>query len=362
MCIKKLKPFLRKVKTIIVGRASVIDMWLIRFFSLNGFLASFYYCFISPSFYREHLSGLRGRLKYSQALDEIKTSSVLLRRNTHRLEKGLIMQPRREVFARAYIGETVSCYRNCVNSENVNADEMKWAKDVLIEYFSVVAQTDKKINRARNEFEKIKSQCNDACSSLHKESKESKPYAHHDLPTTEIDFDGLVTLFQRRRSVRWYQDKSVPRDLIEQAVNAASLAPSACNRQPYRFIFLDQAPEVKQVASFAMGTAGFNHQLPCLFALVGDLSCYPKERDRHVIYIDASLACMQLMLALETLGLSSCPINWPDIESRERKISKHLNLDTHERVVMLIASGYASAQGGVAYSQKKTAELLLNAV
>jgi len=67
------------------------------------------------------------------------------------------------------------------------------------------------------------------------------------------------------------------------------------------------------------------------------------------------------MLALETLGLSSCPINWPDIESRERKIAKRLGLGAHERVVMLIATGYAMAEGGVPFSQKKCAELLLDA-
>ncbi|MFT5547949.1 MAG: nitroreductase [Rheinheimera aquimaris] len=96
-----------------------------------------------------------------------------------------------------------------------------------------------------------------------------------------------------------------------------------------------------------------------MIVVVGDLSAYEAERDRHVIYIDAALASMQLMLALESLGLQSCPINWPDVEERERAMAQKLSLDYWQRPVMLLATGYAMPEGGVPYSQKKPAELLI---
>jgi nitroreductase len=68
------------------------------------------------------------------------------------------------------------------------------------------------------------------------------------------------------------------------------------------------------------------------------------------------------MLALETLGLSSCPINWPDIESREKMLSSKLDLRFHQRTIMLIAVGYAEPEGGVPFSQKKSDSVLLNDV
>lgn len=346
------KKQLRKVKKLFFATLQRIDQQVIRLFSINGFCASLYYTFINPNFRREHLSVLRGRLAYQQSLKSAKDSSTLLRRNTHRLEKGLIMQPRRAIFARDYILETVRCYRQCVQVKSIEHNELKWAGDVLAEYFSVVKQQDRNVDKARNLFHEI-------TASHNVDEQKFTPYPHQSLPEPGVGYDQLATLFKRRRSVRWYQSKSVPKMLIEQAVTAASLAPSACNRQPYRFVFLDDKEQVKEVSGFAMGTAGFAFQLPALFVVVGDLSCYPKERDRHVIYIDASLASMQLMLALETLGLSTCPINWPDIESREQRIAKRLNLKTHERVVMLVATGYALAEGGVAFSQKKNAKSLM---
>jgi nitroreductase len=65
------------------------------------------------------------------------------------------------------------------------------------------------------------------------------------------------------------------------------------------------------------------------------------------------------MLALETLGLASCAINWPDIENYELKIGQLLALKPFERVVMLIAVGYPDPAGLVPHSEKKTpAELI----
>jgi len=65
------------------------------------------------------------------------------------------------------------------------------------------------------------------------------------------------------------------------------------------------------------------------------------------------------MLALQTLGLSICSINWPDIADRDIAIGKALALASHERVVMLIAVGYAAEDGKIPYSQKKPQQLLI---
>ena len=96
--------------------------------------------------------------------------------------------------------------------------------------------------------------------------------------------------------------------------------------------------------------------------MVGDLSAYPGERDRHLIYIDGSLAAMQLMLAFETLGLSTCSINWPDVEAAEQKLEKLLDLKPYERPIMLLSVGYAQDKGGIPYSQKKDAQVLIKKV
>jgi len=159
--------------------------------------------------------------------------------------------------------------------------------------------------------------------------------------------------------VRWFEQRRVPSDLVSKALDAAAQAPSACNRQPFLFRYFDDPEDAHRIASIAMGTTGYAQNVPAIVVLLGDLSCYPEERDRHVVYIDASLAAMQFMLALETLGLASCPINWPDIEVRERAMAEALDLPWHIRPVMLIALGYPDPQGGVPFSAKKQSQSLL---
>jgi nitroreductase len=151
----------------------------------------------------------------------------------------------------------------------------------------------------------------------------------------------------------------VSRDAVLAAVEAAAQAPSACNRQPFLFRYFDDAAEAQAIAALAMGTSGYVHEIPALVVVLGDLSAFESARDRHLIYTDSALATMQLMLALETLGLASCPINWPDIEVRERRMARVLELPTHIRPVMLLAIGHADPDAYVPYSQKKSAQRLL---
>ena len=116
--------------------------------------------------------------------------------------------------------------------------------------------------------------------------------------------------------------------------------------------------QATRIADCAGGTGGWSHQIPAIIVVIGDLSAYPKERDRHLIYIDASLAAMQLMLAAQTQSLSTCSINWPDVDYSEIKLRKILELAEYERVVMMISIGIGEPNGGIPYSQKKQDALI----
>ncbi len=339
----------------ITGSIEWLKLRLARLCAANGRLASLYYLLFSRRFDREHLAVLQGRLSYARSLKEMGQSSPLLRRNIHRLEKALIMRPRRPLFAEGFILETVRCYNVARVRPGFSEGELQWARDVLDEYFEVVAQSPV-VDTARKDYEAGVLATGIPVLAA---ARTSKPYPAYSRPDSDIAFDDLVTLFTRRRSTRWYQDKPIPDEWIQSAVESASLAPSACNRQPFRFVVANGRNSASRIAECAGGTIGFAHQLPAVIVVVGDLSAYPFERDRHLIYIDASLASMQLMLAAETLGLATCPINWPDVDSAEARLRKILPFPPHEKVIMLIAIGFAESTGGIPYSQKKDARSLI---
>ncbi len=302
---------------------------------------------------REQYAVLSGRRAYYRNLGRDRASHVELRRNIHRLEKGIQMKPRRSVFARDYIEETVEFYaiasRRDAQSGHIDAGEMQWAHDVLAEYFSIVTDEDPGIARSRKAFEAITPW--DSPGDVH-------PYPQGDLVKTDITYEQILSLAQNRRSVRWFHDKPVPRELIDKALLVARQSPSACNRLPYEYLVFDEPEQVRTVAGIPFGAAGYAHQIPTVIVVKGDLSSYFSPRDRHVPYIDASLATMGFIYALETLGLSSSVINWPDFEPLEAKMAKTLKLKPHERVIMLLAVGYADPEALVAYSQKKSLDTM----
>ena len=329
-----------------------LDIRLAVLSSRYRFTAHLYFTFFSTNFDREMQTVLLARRRYYSLRTGCKPNSYLLRRNVHRLEKGLIMRPRRDVFAEGYIVETVLNFNRCVETNKSSEAEISWADDVITQYFFVVSST-RTIDEARASFFARRSDRRNDTIAIY------KPLTYSTLGSAEISFDQLQALCQRRHSMRWFEPKRVPRDLIDAAVDVAATAPSACNRQPYKFYVFDDPECAQRIGAIPMGTAGFSHNFQCVLVVVGDLSAYPFEKDRHIIYIDSGLAVMQMQLALETQGLASCCINWPDIERHECQMALELDLSPYQRPVMLLAVGYPLADALVPYSAKKNASDLV---
>jgi nitroreductase len=329
------------------------------FFAKTPFLARLYFAFFNSAYQREQFSMLQGMLSYNQRVQSSSAqSNPLLRRNIHRLEKGLIMKPLRETFALDYIEETQQSYILAYQSSKFCREELSWAQSVLAKYYNtVVLKHSSLLMRLANEFKQVHL----ASTDKNKQSNKT-PYLHNELTASALTFEDFSQFVALRRSTRWFNQKAVCRTKVKQAISIASQAPSACNRQPYEFYVVDQQPLLSKVAKLAIGGGGFANNIPCIIVIIGDYSCYEHERDRHVIYIDASLAAMQFMQALPTLGLASCPMNWPELKVVDANISSLLKLPSFKKTIMLIAVGEPALEGGIPYSQKKSAEQLTHFV
>jgi nitroreductase len=320
--------------------------------SLSGGRArsSLYFRFAGDEFNRE-VDAMSSGIREYEATAGSGRDLYFLRRHIHMLEKGLTMQPRRETFALDYIGRTVASYKLLVSADGVvraSSEEISWMRSVLADYFDATASAgNTKISRLRTDFLDFEASGDSAAPSAPR-----GPHAPSvDLPS--VDIDDLSSLAQRRKSVRWFTDRPVDREIVDRAVLVGAEAPTACNRQPYRFEIFDDAESIAKLSAIPMGTRGFNHQIPGLIVVVGDLSAFFDPRDRHLIYVDSCLAAMGVLLGLEAQGVASCCINWPDIPEKEAAMARLLGLKDHERVIMLMAYGYAASESLVPYSAKK---------
>ncbi len=152
-------------------------------------------------------------------------------------------------------------------------------------------------------------------------------------------------LVKKRRSVRKYLNKKIPREIIDQCLEAARLAPSACNVQPWSFIVIDN-PELKnkiadQAFSGLYSLNSFVKQAPVLIVVITDKVSFKTglgKLFRKVQYslIDIGIACDHLTLQAEELGVGSCWLGW----FNEKVVKKILNLPKSDSVDILISLGY----------------------
>ncbi|MDI4652089.1 MULTISPECIES: nitroreductase family protein [Pseudoalteromonas] len=322
---------------------STCKRFILNVCSFNFVLAKFYFLF-SRSYTFEQTALLSGLRRFNLIAKKKKQSNSLLRRNIHRLEKGLIMQPRKPEFATDYIEETVETFKGCSSSSQSATSELDWAFSVLTEYFRVVKLDHRKIQSSLKLFQSI---------NYLPKSSSKIPYLHKAKPDLEhrSEFEELV---YKRASVRWFEKNSSPSiDIVKRVVDISLQAPSACNRQSFEYRFVDNKDLLAKLLKLPGGVTGFADNIPSLMVVIGDYSGYYLERDRHLIYIDASLSSMMLLLAFENFGFNTCVLNWPENDKKNKEINSILNLPTYKRVIMLVAVGKADCSGGVPYSQKK---------
>jgi len=345
-----MKVFLVKIY---VSLINFKDNKLPFYFTKTPFLASLYYLIFSTKFRRENHAVINGKVEHLKKLKKEKNNIYTLIRNTHRLEKGLLMRPRKGVYALNYIEETVDSFIHIWKPSKMKEDEQyKWFYDVLSEYFETSSEN-QLIEALFNKFKTFIKTSTDDELVVSNNSTKKIPYKRILEMKPNISYEDFYNLNRYRRSVRWFLNKKVPRGDVDLAIRAANQSPSACNRQPYHYKVIDEPALLKKVSSLPGGVRGYEKGIPMMIVVVGNLDAYFDERDRHIIYIDASLANMTLMLALETLNLSSCSINWPDVEHLEKQMQKTLNLKPNQRPVMCIAIGYPDPEGKVAFSEKR---------
>lgn len=167
----------------------------------------------------------------------------------------------------------------------------------------------------------------------------------------------LLTPFQRlvtqRRSIRRYLDQPVEREKILTCIEAARLAPSADNVQPWRFLIID-APQVKQAFSKEAFSgiyfiSRFAAKAPVLILILARLDIIANRIGKqiqgiHYYFIDIGIAGEHIVLQAEELGLGTCWIGWFNI----RKTRKFFKIPPKYKIVSLLSMGY--------YEKKPTRE------
>ena len=150
----------------------------------------------------------------------------------------------------------------------------------------------------------------------------------------------VLEAIHTRRSIRAYQNKPVPEELIQKLLATAMQAPSARNQQPWQFVVIDDRATLAKIPPF-MPNAAMAGNAPLAILVCGDLSL---EKSPGYWMVDCAAAVENMLLAAHALGLGAV---WCGVYPREARMDglrQLVGLPKNVIAHSLVVLGYAAEQ------------------
>ncbi len=157
-----------------------------------------------------------------------------------------------------------------------------------------------------------------------------------------LDF---LELARKRQSVRSYRIQPVEDEILHRCIEAARLAPSACNSQPWKFIVVTDTGLRHKVADATSNRIlplnHFTKEAPVLVVVVREKPNFTSRmgeiiKDKTFTLIDLGIATIHFCLQAAAEGLGTCILGWFD----ESRVKKLLKIPRSKRAELIITVGY----------------------
>jgi nitroreductase len=145
----------------------------------------------------------------------------------------------------------------------------------------------------------------------------------------------LLDVILNRRSIRRYETKDIPEEVLKQILEAGRQAPSAVNRQTIRFVIVKDHEIMKQFS-----IAPFNRFIKDAPAIIVGCADIKSLLTGKWAVVDATIAMQNMVIAASTFGIGSCWIG----AFNEEKVKKLLKIPDKWKVVALVTFGYPAEQ------------------
>jgi nitroreductase len=154
--------------------------------------------------------------------------------------------------------------------------------------------------------------------------------------------NGKLSLIFGRRSIRKYQNSPVSDDLVADLLRAAMAAPSACAKDPWRFVVMRSRATLNSIAE-ALPNGKMLAHAPVGIAVCGDLSVAHAGELSYLLQ-DCSAAIENLLLAAHALGLGACWLGVHPRQPRVEALTKILRLPDRILPISCIAVGWPAEE------------------
>jgi len=145
----------------------------------------------------------------------------------------------------------------------------------------------------------------------------------------------VMEAIQSRRSVRAYKKMDVEKEKLDAILEAARIAPSASNRQEWRFVVCRDSKTREKLCAAASNQT-FVKEAPVVIACCAETDGHIMRCGQPCYVIDVAIAIDHMTLVAVEKGLGTC---WVGAFSEEA-VKKILNIPAKIRVVELLTLGY----------------------
>ena len=163
-------------------------------------------------------------------------------------------------------------------------------------------------------------------------------------------------LLKTRRSIRDFEEKNVPLEIIREIIKESCLAPSSGNGQPWRFIIINARTLIKRLSDESkknllaylsenpdapikkhktvLGDKDFNvfYNAPCLVYFIG-------SKESRSLQVDCALATCYFMFSAVARGLGTCWVGL-GMNIKNPEIREHIGMPEEYRIVAPVILGY----------------------
>lgn len=150
----------------------------------------------------------------------------------------------------------------------------------------------------------------------------------------------VLEAIKKRKSVRHYLDKEIPEDVLREVLEAARLAPSASNRQNWKFVLV-QDKELRQQLIQASRRQRFVGEAPVVIAGCATNTHHIMPNGVPSYPVDLSIALDHVSLQAADLGLGTCWIGAFEQEG----VKEILHIPEKVTIVCLMTLGYPAGRG-----------------
>lgn len=144
----------------------------------------------------------------------------------------------------------------------------------------------------------------------------------------------LLDVIKNRRSVREFKEGKVDRDKIDKILEAGRWAPSAKNRQPWKFVVVQNENTVKEIASYTIYESFVRDAALLIAVFLDETEMQDRTKD-----VQAIGACIQnMLLAIHSIDLGAVWIG--EILSRKERVNQVLDAPDYLELMAVLAVGH----------------------